>query len=99
MKKILAIVFAFSVLVLSCHKKWVPSVANTGPKRYRIAAVDDGKIIYDTKCAKCHKPKPVADFTPERWVGILKSMVPKAKLDSVQTAHVTAFVNTNAKKS
>jgi uncharacterized membrane protein len=108
MKKIISICIIFSITLLACHKKAVPVVgtrteqpeapASAHPV-YAAADLEAGKIVYETKCIKCHAAKPVANYTAARWTGILKSMVPKAKLDSTQTAQVTAYVNTNAKKS
>jgi mono/diheme cytochrome c family protein len=107
MKKTIVICIAFFIFAIACHKKAVPVVttrteqpeAPASPVHpvYTAADLEAGKAIYETKCARCHTAKPVGNYTAGRWVGILKSMVPKAKLDSTQTAQVTAYVNTNAK--
>src|SRR5689334_8292646 len=110
MKKLIVAGMVMAILVVAaCHKKAVPTVADrteqpSPPSKPAVAAATEadlaaGKTIYETKCTKCHPAKPVDTFTPERWTGILKAMVPKARLDSVQTAQVTAYVNEHAKKS
>ncbi|MEI9944149.1 MAG: hypothetical protein WDN26_07970 [Chitinophagaceae bacterium] len=109
MKKIVAGFFISSIiLIAACHKKSVPNVTSrkkqpSAPSKshmvYTAADIAGGKIVYETKCAKCHEPKPVNLYTTERWVGLLRSMIPKSKLDSLQKVQVTAYVNTNAKNS
>lgn len=112
MRKAILTSVAFMAMITACHRKTVPAAAHKepdfvpapldpGPARpvYTTAAIDAGKVIYETKCARCHAPKPVENYTVDRWVGILRSMVPRTRLDSVQTHNVTAYVNTNAKKS
>jgi uncharacterized membrane protein len=110
MKKWIVAGMAVVILVIAaCHKKAVPTVADRTeqppPPLKPVGGVATeadltaGKTIYETKCTRCHAAKPVDTYTPERWTGILKSMVPKARLDSMQTAQVTAYVNTHAKKS
>jgi mono/diheme cytochrome c family protein len=64
------------------------------------ALIEAGHAVYTdrTKCARCHGAKDVTAYTPERWTGILKAMVPKAKLSETETEQVTAYVMANAKK-
>lgn len=95
MKK--AILISLTVLFIAACQSSV-KVAGTS---YKKADATAGQTIYDAggKCAKCHKPKDVSSFTAEKWVGILKNMVPKAKLDETETKQVTAYVMVNSKKS
>ena len=57
-----------------------------------------GRIIYSTKCAKCHEAKPVDHWNQADWQPILKSMVKKSRLDSLENYQVRLYVNTHAKK-
>ena len=57
-----------------------------------------GRAIYTGKCIKCHTANPVENFTGTRWDGILKSMIPKAKLNFAEAAEVTAYVKAHSKK-
>ena len=111
MKKIIVICIAFSVVMVACHKKAVPTVTTrtevppppakpevTTPV-FAAADAEAGKPIYETKCARCHGAKDVTAYTTTRWEGILRSMIPKAKLDDNETRQVTAYVMVNAKKS
>ncbi|RYZ00048.1 MAG: hypothetical protein EOO11_02950 [Chitinophagaceae bacterium] len=62
------------------------------------SAVAAGHQVYNAKCGRCHNLKDPAHYTAERWVPILKSMAPKARLSEDETAQVAAYVNANAKK-
>lgn len=63
------------------------------------ADIEAGKQIYTVgKCTKCHEAKPVDRWNAEQWKPILKSMIPKAKLDSLQRVQVTAYINLHARK-
>ena len=108
MKKIITI----SILVLgiaACHRKTAApsSTANTTTPPTEAPKVDaahaemvsQGKTVYTNRCGRCHALKNTADFTPQRWEGILKSMIPKAKLNETEAQQVTAYVMDNAKKS
>jgi cytochrome c5 len=70
----------------------------TAKVAYASADIDAGKVIYNSKCTKCHAAKPVESFNEERWTKILKSMIPRAKLDTDESRQVTAYAMTNAKK-
>ena len=108
MKKVF-VLSVFTVLIAAaCHKKAVPT-ASTPAATAPVAAapvvaapdpalVEAGKTVFATKCTKCHPAKTVENYTADRWAGILKAMIPKAKLDETEAAQVTAFVTANAKK-
>jgi mono/diheme cytochrome c family protein len=57
-----------------------------------------GQRVYIAYCGRCHALNPVEKFSAQRWDGILKSMIPKAKLNTEQSKQVTAYVMANAKK-
>ena len=108
-KKIIYSLVIMSSVLVACHKKAVPVIAarteeppppaKTTPLVMSPSpAVEAGQIVYSTKCAKCHNAKPVQRWTTEEWKPILKSMIPKAKLDSTQSAQVTAYVEAFARK-
>lgn len=111
-KLVVSYLLLLAVIAVACHRKTVPATTETAVVTapvvvtpvvpaapvYAEADLAAGKTIYETKCAKCHGAKPLDHWTVEGWKPILKSMIPKARLDSVQAAQVTAYVNTNAKK-
>ena len=109
MKKTITI----SILVLgiiACHRKTaVPASSVPAADTTAIAEttmvdaahaemISQGKTVYTNRCGRCHALKTTEAFTPQRWEGILKSMIPKAKLNETEAQQVTAFVMANAKK-
>ena len=104
MKKI-ATIAALSLLVFACSRKTVstastPTVTKTSKEDAAKAALEaHGLTIYTTKCARCHEAKDVTEYTTRSWEGILKSMIPKAKLTEEESRQVTAYVMAHAKKS
>jgi len=110
MKKVTTIAI-LSVLVFACSRKTVSTTATPAattppattvqapaPDPALAALVESGKAVYTTRCGRCHELKPVEAYTTTQWDGILKSMIPKAKLDEKQSAEVTAYVKAYAKK-
>ncbi|HVZ57789.1 MAG TPA: hypothetical protein VG870_14115 [Chitinophagaceae bacterium] len=69
----------------------------TQPAATDASLAELGKTVLSTKCTKCHGLKNPGDFTAQRWDGILKSMIPKAKLTDDEAKQVTAYVLANAK--
>jgi len=92
-KVILAVLTIVTFLAVACH-----SSVKIGDTKYKKSDATAGQTIYEGKCTKCHKAKPVDNFTPERWTGILEKMVPKAKLDDTEKQQVTAYVMIHSKK-
>src|SRR5690349_9349188 len=110
MKKTITIA-VMALAVLACHRKTVPATDSTAnqpasgstsatPKMDAAHAemVAQGKTVYTSSCGRCHALKNTTDYTQQRWEGILKSMIPKAKLNETQAQQVTAYVMDNAKK-
>ena len=59
------------------------------------SSLEAGRKIYVSwlKCAMCHRPKPVSDYSAETWAeDILPRMSKKAKLSPQQYADVLAYV-------
>lgn len=52
-----------------------------------------GRLIYVTKCAKCHAPEPVKRYSREKWHEIMPEMVEETHLSPADTAAVTAYVH------
>ena len=103
MKKTITIA-ALALAVLACHRKTVPAAdksttvkASPQPDAH-ADMVAQGKNVYTASCGRCHGLKPVENYTSDRWTNILKSMIPKARLNDAEAAQVTAYVMANAKK-
>jgi cytochrome c5 len=57
-----------------------------------------GKSVYVNKCGTCHALKTPANYTAEQMKNILKTEIPKAKLDSKESEQVTAYLLANTTK-
>ncbi len=107
MKNFLFLLLVATLLTAACTHKSAPVITDrtsepaapaTAKPKFPSKEAEAGYAIYTTKCVRCHVAKPAGRFTQEEWEPILRSMVKKAKLDSLETAQVTAFVNAYAKK-
>jgi mono/diheme cytochrome c family protein len=58
---------------------------------------ESGKNIYTSKCSKCHAAKNIGAYTYDQWEGILKSMIPKAKLTADEENLVVAYIRSHVK--
>jgi mono/diheme cytochrome c family protein len=87
------------IVTLGCRQVPVetaaPRTERIGVPQDQIARLEAGRTIYTDreKCARCHKPKPVADHNAEEWTNsILPKMAKKAKLSSSEYDEVLAYV-------
>ncbi len=64
----------------------------------RSVSMEKGKTVYVTKCNGCHALKNPSDYTTDQMSNILKTEIPKAKLDSKEAEQVTAYLLANSKK-
>lgn len=76
---------------------------NTGSKTPAAPATTaspevQGQATFNAKCGRCHGLKPASDYTADRWVSIMQSMAPKARLTDAEKENVLAYVKANAKK-
>lgn len=73
----------------------VATSTSTAPS---AAQIESGKALYTNKCGTCHGLKDPVKYTQESWKHILKSMIPKAKLNEADGNLVTFYVMANAKQ-
>lgn len=107
MKRTIIALCTLTVMVIACTPKASPSgssAAASMPADSSIsmtqADIDAGKVIFTTKCTKCHaaKDKYVADHTYSEATGVLNKMSGKAKLSQEEANQLAAYVNSVAKK-
>lgn len=56
------------------------------------ATLEEGRTIYITRCAKCHRVYPVRQYSPAEWNDILPKMVAKSKLPRADEDAVRSYV-------
>jgi hypothetical protein len=74
-----------------------PPVGNLGASPARVAQLETGRLIFtgSHKCARCHRPKPIIDYSPDYWTqSIMPRMAEKAKLSEVEVQYVLAYILT-----
>ncbi len=59
-----------------------------------IEAMQRGRQIYITNCAKCHVVEAVGDYTMDQWRQLLPEMAKESKLDEQRAADVRVYVLT-----
>ena len=86
---------ALLTIIVSCSPKTAEVI--TIPLTVEHAAsmtaeVNSGKILFDSKCHKCHKLKTIDDYSTEEWNVILPKMAKKANLDSADESLIHQYV-------
>ncbi len=97
-----------SLLVFACHRRTVaPSddiiISNrTEVTKTKAVATSQGmsagQSIYVNRCGRCHRLKTVENYTSQQWDNILRTMIPKARLNNDEAVQLTAYVMEHAKK-
>ncbi|WP_235922453.1 c-type cytochrome [Flavobacterium difficile] len=54
----------------------------------------EGKNLYGTNCAKCHKLYDAKSFTAEEWTPIVMRMQKKARISDEQREKIYAYLTT-----
>jgi hypothetical protein len=110
MKKFVILFLVCCGIILACHKKAVPEITSRtefppAPKSSLPPMVENspeaitaGKIIFETRCNRCHDLKIVDVYTQERWTSILRIMIPRARLNEEEAKRVRSYIMPNAKK-
>jgi hypothetical protein len=74
-----------------------PPVENLGASPARVAQLETGRLIFTSshKCARCHRPKAIVDYSPDYWTqSIMPRMSRKAKLSEVEEQYLMAYILT-----
>lgn len=105
MKKIIvtSALGAFVIFMANCSPKVAESVT-AGPvptsaevkAQYSATQLDQGKMVWQNNCNKCHKLFAPESRDPEHWNKILKRMIPRAKLNASDAQLVRAYLIANA---
>lgn len=103
MNKFILFMLLAAFVAFACTPKASPSVTEaTIPSEATVSndvsAIQAGRVIFTTKCTRCHKEKPIEKWTYHRLRSILGAMVKKADLNNMEIAQISAYVHANSKK-
>ena len=88
MKKL--ILSATIVLVASCSMTLSPD--SKFGKMALAKHTNEGKDVFESKCAKCHDLPTASSFSEEEWKSIMLRMQPKAKISDEQREAIYAYL-------
>ena len=54
--------------------------------------LSQGRALYITACARCHRPAPVVRYAPQRWREILPRMFARTRLGPDEAEAVEAYL-------
>lgn len=60
--------------------------------RTSAEVLNEGRVIYTTRCTDCHNAVAVAAHTRAEWPGIIRRMAPESDLTPQQEQAVRAYV-------
>ena len=96
---ILAVVLVASVVAIGCATidDLAPPIDATVLQLAAAHEIDadrlsQGRALYITACARCHRPAPVVRYAAQRWREILPRMSARTKLGPDEAEAVAAYV-------
>ena len=103
---IIMLIINTTLMSVACTQKALPVITDRGTRfspqknisETIIPDLELGKVVFTNRCGKCHDLPIPEQFSVKKWEGILSYMIPKARLDTVQGVHVTAYLKENALK-
>lgn len=97
MKTKIVTVSLIAIILYSCGgSKSTPPMVDV-KKVEMTPALVEGKNLYESNCAKCHKLFEPEKFTAEKWTRILEWMQPKAKITDEQRTIIFNYLVMNKK--
>ena len=98
-RSVLAVVLVASFVVIGCAtiEELAPPVDATVLQLAAAHEIDadrlsQGRMLYITACARCHRPAPVVRYAPQRWREILPRMFARTKLGPDEAEAVEAYL-------
>jgi hypothetical protein len=88
MKKL--ILSATVIIATSCSVTLAPD--SKFAKMAMSQHANETKVLFESKCAKCHDLPSASSFSEEEWKAIMLRMQPKAKLSDEQREAIYAYL-------
>jgi cytochrome c5 len=104
--KTISILIVSVLLLAACAAKKTAVVisdadANRASAKYpgaTLATLQQGKMLYENNCGKCHGLKSPTAYNEEQWGKHVKRMAPKAKIDKPTEDLILQYVVTMSGK-
>ena len=104
--KTISILTVSLLLLAACAAKKTAVVisdadANRASAKYpgaTLATLQQGKMLYENNCGKCHGLKSPSAYNEEQWGKHVKRMAPKAKIDKPTEDLILQYVVTMSGK-
>lgn len=90
--KTMLLFFVTAAILFACAPKNTQVITEEVTEEITINPVDEGKMLFQQKCGKCHDLPTVDSYSQEQWSNILPQMGVKAKLTESEYAQVDAYV-------
>lgn len=99
-KIVLGTIATASIIFLAAcsSTKKTASSAPVAEVHFTAAELEEGKLIMESSCKRCHKLYEPESHTPKQWDKILPRMNKRAKLSPDQAAKVRGHIMSLAKK-
>lgn len=89
-------IIGIGIIAFSCSPKLTPTTTVVEKEvKAEVALTQnqiEGKLLFETNCAKCHKLYDPSTYNPEKWASILKWMQPKARITDEQRDKIYEYV-------
>ncbi len=59
-----------------------------------LAALNEGRQIYLTRCSRCHNIEPIDRYSEQKWRRVIPEMSHEARLKVEEQDHLTAYLLT-----
>ncbi len=89
----------FVLVMVQCSPKASKAIAEAPlatseqmKAQFSVAQLEEGKVIWQNNCNKCHKLFAPESRDNEKWHKVLRRMIPRAKLSDEEGKLVRAYL-------
>ena len=86
------VVVGLTLAAAGCDGTRIPAAATLATDPGEVAALDQGRTLYLSRCSGCHALIQPAAKSPREWPGEVALMAKRAKIDAAQRAAITAYL-------
>lgn len=97
MKSKIVTIALLAIALYSCGGSKSAAPMTEAKKVEMTPALAEGKVLYESNCAKCHKLYATTDFSKEEWRPIVTEMQKKARLSDEQGNSIYNYIISGVK--